>query len=299
MSSEPLLRVQHLNKTFGKAGLWRRGPVVHAVRDLSFTLHAGETLALVGESGSGKSTVGRLLARLQDADSGHIDFAGQRISGFNRRQLRPVRQDLQIIFQDPFSALNPRMRVADYVAEPFVVHGLHPQREARAHHTAELLRQVGLDPALGNRLPHQFSGGQRQRLCIARALALSPRLIIADEPITALDVSIQAQIINLLQDIQARTGVALLFISHDLSMVRHLSQRVAVMNAGRIVELASTEALFARPRHPYTQALLSAVPLPDPRLERARQRLSFDAARHPWPAQGALCEVAPDHFVFE
>jgi len=299
MNALPLLQVQHLNKSFGKPGLWRRGPVVQAVQDFSLSLEAGQTLALVGESGSGKSTVGRLLARLQDADSGDIDFAGQRISAMTRRQLRPIRQDLQIIFQDPFSALNPRMRVADFVAEPFIVHGLHPQPEARAHHTAELFRQVGLDPALGNRLPHQFSGGQRQRLCIARALALKPRLIIADEPITALDVSIQAQIINLMQDIQAQSGVAYLFISHDLSMVRHLSHRVAVMRAGRIIEMADTSTLFANPRHPYTQALLSAVPLPDPRRERTRQRLTFDAALHPYRDDAALREVAPSHFVYE
>jgi ABC-type oligopeptide transport system ATPase subunit len=297
MSMEPLIRVAGLSKHYGVLDVQRQ-PVM-AVNAVSFDVAPGETLALVGESGSGKSSVGRLILQLDHASAGEVFFEGQALSGLRRSALRPLRKRMQMVFQDPYSALDPRMRVGDFVAEPLLVHKVFSSKTAREDRVAELFKLVGLDPAVMRRFPHEFSGGQRQRISIARAIALDPRFIVADEPITALDVSIQAQIVNLLQDLQARSGVAYLFISHDLSMVRHLAHRVAVMRAGRIVELAPTRMLFGDPRHPYTRALLSAVPVADPRIERQRVRVDFDPAAHPVAHDAAPRDVGDGHFVLE
>lgn len=295
----PLLQVQDLRKAYHSAGglLSGRDEVVTAVDGVSFTIHAGETLGLVGESGSGKSTTGRLLLQLEPPDSGEILWRGEPLQGLSRRQLKPYRQDMQIIFQDPYSALNPRMTVGDFVAEPLLVHGRFKQKRERQERVAELFRLVGLSPDFMRRYPHEFSGGQRQRVCIARALALEPQFIVADEPITALDVSIQAQIVNLFQDLQQQLGITWLFIAHDLAMVRYLCHRVAVMLHGRIVEIGPTEALFAHPQHPYTQALLSAIPIPNPQIERLRQPDKYDATAHSPSPSAKLVAVGPDHFV--
>jgi len=293
-SPQPLVRAEQLSKRY--AGGWRASPAL-AVDRVSFTLDAGQTLALVGESGSGKSSVGRMLLRLDPASAGEVYFDGQALGGLSRRALRPLRPRMQMIFQDPYTALNPRMRVGDYVAEPLLVHAPGIGREQREQRVSEVFARVGLDPAWMRRWPHQFSGGQRQRIAIARAIILQPEFIVADEPIAALDVSIQAQIVNLLQDIQQHTHLACLFISHDLGMVRHLSQKVAVMRAGRIVELAPTAALFENPHHPYTRALLSAASIADPRIERQRRRIDFDPARHPLADDAELREIAPEHWI--
>jgi peptide/nickel transport system ATP-binding protein len=294
--TEPILRVENLARVYESRGFLGRGSyAVRAVDGISFTIAPGETFGLVGESGSGKSTTGRLVLRLEEPTAGRVWFEGQEITGLSAAALKPVRRRMQIVFQDPYAALNPRMTVGDFVAEPLVVHGVASDREARRARVAELFRKVGLDPRFADRYPHQFSGGQRQRVGIARAIALQPSLIVADEPITALDVSIQAQIVNLFQDLQDELGLAYLFIAHDLSMVRYLCRRVAVMWRGRIVELGPTEAIFENARHPYTKALLSAVPIPDPDRERSRTGIAFDPdAVKPG---NALAEIAPGHFV--
>ena len=294
----PILAVENLTRHYETRGFLGRGRfVVKAVDGISFAIAPGETFGLVGESGSGKSTTGRLVLRLEEPTAGRIWFEGQEITGLGASDLKPVRRRMQIVFQDPYAALNPRMTVGDFVGEPLVVHGLAGKRAELRERVAALFGQVGLDPRFMDRYPHQFSGGQRQRIGIARALALEPRLIVADEPITALDVSIQAQIINLFQDLQEQLGLAYLFIAHDLSMVRYLCQRLAVMWRGRIVETGPTEAIFENPRHAYTRALLSAVPIPDPKRERARQRIPFDAdSARPTPGQH-LVEVEAGHFV--
>ena len=274
--AETLLRVDDLKVHFPVMRgivLKKQVGTVHAVDGVSFSLARGETLGLVGESGCGKSTTGLAVLRMQAATAGRIEFEGQDITHHDKAQMRPIRQRLQMVYQDPYGSLNPRMKVKDIIGEPLVVHGLAGVAQAYDARIADLMRTVGLLPDMADRYPHEFSGGQRQRIGIARALALEPSLIICDEPVSALDVSIQAQVVNVLQELQERLGLAYLFIAHDLSVVRHLSHRVAVMYLGRIVEIAPRDALYKEPLHPYTQALMSAVPVADPVVERARKRV--------------------------
>lgn len=297
MSDAPLLEVRNLIRSYGGGRTitaWRR-PVLHAVNDVSFSVAPGETLGLVGESGSGKSTTGRAVLQLERPDSGSVLFQGQELTQLSARELKPWRRNMQMIFQDPYSALNPRMKVGYFVGEPLIVHGLLSGSSLQDR-VAELFTMVGLDPDFMNRYPHEFSGGQRQRINIARAISLDPSFIVADEPITSLDVSIQAQIVNLFQDLQDQLGLAYLFIAHDLSMVRYLCSRVAVMLRGRIVESAPTEAIFADPRHPYTRSLLAAIPVPDPDRPR-RVRAVFDVASNIPSRDAPMVEVAKGHFV--
>jgi oligopeptide/dipeptide ABC transporter ATP-binding protein len=274
----PLIRVDGLSVRFdaGRSGFWgQHRQVVHAVENVSFAIMPGETLGLVGESGSGKSTTGRAILRRVPAAAGRILYKERDITHAGNEELRPLRRHMQLVFQDPYASLNPRMRVIDIVAEPLVVHGLAANNREAAGKVAELVQRVGLPPDAGSRYPHAFSGGQRQRVGIARALALNPEFIVADEPVSALDVSIRAQIVNLMQDLQRDLGIAYLFIAHDLAVVRHISHRIAIMYAGKIVEIAGRDELYQRPMHPYTQALLSAVPVPDPRVQRARRRITY------------------------
>jgi peptide/nickel transport system ATP-binding protein/oligopeptide transport system ATP-binding protein len=274
--ADPLLDVRHLVKEFTrKQGLLRKAAVVRAVDDVSFSIAEGETFGLVGESGSGKTTTGRCILRLIEPTSGQVRFRGEDVLGFSRTRLRQARREMQIVFQDPYSSLNPRMRVGHIVEEPLIVHRTGPKAQRRAR-VAELFELVGLDPSQLSRYPHQFSGGQRQRIGLARALALSPSFIIADEPVSALDVSVQAQVVNLLMDLQERLKLTYLFIAHDLRLVRHICDRVAVMYLGKIVEMGPAERLFEAPAHPYTRALLSAIPVPDP--DAVRQRIVLDPA---------------------
>ena len=271
--SEALLEVRNLVKHF-PVHTGFRGPTmsVKAVDGVSFTLNRGETLGLVGESGCGKTTTGRCVLQLERPTSGEVVFEGTELTKLPESKLRSMRRRMQVIFQDPYSSLNPRMTVGQILAEPLKVHGLIKDKAKRAARVQELLRQVGLLPQHARRYPHQMSGGQRQRVGIARALAMEPSLIVCDEPVSALDVSIQAQIVNLLEDLQKRLGLTYLFIAHDLSVVRHISDRVVVMYLGKVVEIADRYSLYEEPLHPYTRALLSAVPIPDPKLEARRER---------------------------
>jgi len=269
-----LLEVENLVKQFAadRNLFGRPTAFVKAVDGVSFRVDAGETLALVGESGCGKSTVSRLALRLIEPDAGRIRFEGRNLLALDANELRAFRRQAQIIFQDPYASLNPRMTVGQILSEPLALHNLVPQAGRRAR-VEEILTLVGLEPRFARRYPHEFSGGQRQRIAIARALAVEPKLIICDEPVSALDVSIRSQILNLLRDLQQRLGLSYIFVSHDLAVVKHIADRVAVMNLGSIVETAETQALFAAPRHPYSRALLSAIPVPRPRAKRSRMLL--------------------------
>jgi oligopeptide transport system ATP-binding protein len=288
-----MLEVRGLVKEFTrKQGLFRAPAIVRAVDGVTFSIAEGETFGLVGESGSGKTTTGRCILRLIEPTAGEVRFRGEDVLAFSRGRLRQARREMQIVFQDPYSSLNPRMRVGAIVEEPLVIHRVGT-RAARRDRVAELFQLVGLDPSQLSRYPHQFSGGQRQRIGLARALALNPSLVIADEPVSALDVSVQAQVINLLMELQERLKLTYLFIAHDLRLVRHICTRVAVMYLGRIVETGPTEAIFEAPAHPYTRALLSAIPVPDP--DARRQRIVLEPSS--FDRQTPLREVASGHFA--
>jgi oligopeptide/dipeptide ABC transporter ATP-binding protein len=316
-ANQPVLEIRNLKKHFPvKKGVLRRTVgQVYAVDGISFAIGVGETLGLVGESGCGKTTAGRAVLRLIEPTSGSIEVGGTDITHLSKSELRPYRRQMQIIFQDPFSSLNPRMTAGDIVGEPLLVHGVANRKE-RAEQVAALFARVGLRPAQMANYPHQFSGGQRQRIGIARALALGPKLIVGDEPVSALDVSIQAQVINLLQDLQRERQLSYLFISHNLAVVEHISHHIAVMYLGRIVEHADTRSIFTRAQHPYTEALLSAVPVPDPAIRRQKRVLQGDVPSPVKPPSGChfhtrcpyviprckvesppLREIAPGHHV--
>ncbi|WP_153124937.1 ABC transporter ATP-binding protein [Peribacillus tepidiphilus] len=296
-SREVLLEVKNLKQYFnvGKPNM------VKAVDDVSFQIYKGETLGLVGESGCGKSTTGRTIIRLYDATDGQVLFRGKDVHGKkSKSELREFNRKMQMIFQDPYASLNPRMKVSDIIAEGIDIHGLAKTKEERMNRVIELLETVGLNKEHANRYPHEFSGGQRQRIGIARALAVEPDFIIADEPISALDVSIQAQVVNLLKKLQKEKGLTYLFIAHDLSMVKYISDRIGVMYFGKLVELTTSDELYNNPLHPYTKSLLSAIPQPDPISERTRKRITYNPNMHDY-AEGEevkMREVTPGHFVY-
>ncbi len=296
--SAPLLDVEGLTKHFvaRRSVLGRPTATVKAVDGASFSLRSGETLALVGESGCGKSTVGRLVLRLIEPTAGRVRFAGRDIFAMPEREVRAFRRNAQLVFQDPYASLNPRMTIGDILAEPLKLHDVVPADRRRAR-VAELLRIVGLEPRHAPRYPHEFSGGQRQRIAVARALAVEPKLIVCDEPVSALDVSIRSQVLNLLKDLQRRLGLTYIFISHDLAVVKHIADRVAVMYLGRIVETAPAEQLFAAPRHPYTRALISAIPVPRPARGRERRILAGDVPSALAPPPGCHLHTRCPHAV--
>lgn len=291
---EKLIEVKNVKQYFNV-----NGGVVKAIDDVTFDIYRGETFGLVGESGSGKSTTGRTIIRLYDATEGEVLFDGTNVHGKkSRAELKKFNRKMQMIFQDPYASLNPRMSVGDIIAEGIDIHGLAKNKEDRMKRVYELLETVGLNREHASRFPHEFSGGQRQRIGIARALAVEPDFIIADEPISALDVSIQAQVVNLLKRLQKEKGLTYLFIAHDLSMVKYISDRIGVMHHGKIVELATSEELYEHPIHPYTKSLLSAIPLPDPDYERNRKRIVYDPSQHQYGnEEPQMREVRPGHFV--
>lgn len=296
MDNKPILEVKHLCKYFSS-----KNAVMKAVDDVNFQVFKGETFGLVGESGCGKTTTGRTIIRLYKPTSGEVWFNGARIDGqLNKEETRAVTSKMQMIFQDPVASLNPRMTVEEIITEGAKINGIFHSKEELKENVKKMLELVGLTSEHATRYPHEFSGGQRQRICIARALITKPDLIIADEPISALDVSIQAQVLNLLNDLRHELGLTILFIAHDLSVVKYFSERVAVMNRGRIVEMAPSELLYQNPVHPYTRSLLSAIPIPNPILEKKRVRFSYDPAMHVYDEQNQpqMIEVEPGHLVF-
>ena len=295
--SERILEVKNLCKYFYSG---KNNPPMKAVDDVSFYVNKGETLGLVGESGCGKTTTGRTVIRLYAPTSGEVWFNGKRIDGkLSAEETKQVTSKMQMVFQDPVASLNPRMTVEEIICEGVKINNLYPDKDERRKQVYKMLDMVGLTREHATRYPHEFSGGQRQRICIARALITQPDLIIADEPISALDVSIQAQILNILNDLRKELGLTILFIAHDLSVVKYFSNRVAVMNAGRIVEMSSSDQIYEDPMHDYTKSLLSAIPVPDPRLEKKRQRIAYDKSRGIYGPNDnpQLREVKPEHFV--
>ena len=298
----PLLKVEHLSKEFpAESGMFAKRfskRVVSAVNDISFEIYPGETFGLVGESGCGKSTTGRTIMRLTKPTAGKVFFQGKDVAEMSKHEIKDMRREMQFIFQDPYASLNPRMTIGEIVSEPMTIHGVGTKEE-RIERVRELLDVVGLNPEHINRYPHEFSGGQRQRIGIARALVMEPEFIVADEPISALDVSIRAQVLNLLNSMKKSRGLTYLFIAHDLSVVRFISDRIAVISKGRIVELAEAEELFLHPLHPYTKALLSAVPIPDPGLEKKKKLLVYDPSCHDYSVDKPVWEeIANGHFVY-
>ena len=296
-NKEKLLEIKNLKQYFNMG----QPNEVRAIDGISFDIYKGETLGLVGESGCGKSTTGRTIIRLYDATDGDVLFKGENVHGKkDKKELKKFNRAMQMIFQDPYASLNPRMKVSDVIAEGIDIHGLAKSNKERMDMVAELLETVGLNREHAHRYPHEFSGGQRQRIGIARALAVQPEFIIADEPISALDVSIQAQVVNLMRKLQREKGLTYLFIAHDLSMVKYISDRIGVMYYGKLVELAPAEELYKNPLHPYTQSLLSAIPLPDPESERTRRRKTYDPDVHEYEdgEEVKMREVTPGHFVY-
>ena len=300
MEQNGLLEVQNLTKAFRVPSrrLFEKDRSLLAVNDVSLSICRGETLGVVGESGCGKSTLGRTMIKLIRPTRGRILLEGKDITALSEKEMRPYRRELQIIFQDPYASLNPRMTIGEAIADPLIIQGLYSDRAVRTAYVQALMEECGLDPAMAHRYPHEFSGGQRQRIGIARVLVMHPELIIADEPISALDVSIRAQVLNLLSDLQKEYGLTYLFIAHDLSIMRFITNRLAVIHKGRIVELSETEKLFAHPLHPYTKSLLSAIPQPDPLSEKGKKALPYDPACHDYSVdKPEWLELEDGHFV--
>ena len=291
--SKVLLEVKNLKKYFNTP----KG-LLHAVDDVNFSIREGKTLGVVGESGCGKSTTGRVILRLLEATDGEILFEGKNIRNYTKEQMIEIRQKMQIIFQDPFASLNPRMTVSEIIAEPLIIHGIYKNREERDKKVMELMETVGLSERLINTYPHELDGGRRQRIGIARALAVQPDFIVCDEPISALDVSIQAQVVNLMQKLQHEQGLTYLFIAHDLSMVKYISDRIGVMHWGKLLEVGPADEIYHNPIHPYTKSLLSAIPEPDPERERKRQHLIYDSSIENDGEKRQMYEIRPGHFVY-